>query len=310
MTELSLAFDYFCYVKSLSWLGKPREIGGLATIEREFGPNHCDLRGSWPYQSLPTLHQVQMLADNTSALSYTFVVRPDVVQHKLSSEIKRISVDFSTVNKQLKDHLACMPNGNYPWDNYSKRTKQRLSKASTKFIVRREIISFEHNALSEWQRRLSSYRNIPKISTPDANHFEGIIQLGMDKKLNVCPMTLRWKENGSLAGLFILLSGQDGSWHAHSFLVKPEAISEHGAYLLFETTVKELWGKPIWFGGAPAGANGTGVFNFKKRFSNYSLPAHIVSIDLRPKDLDRIRNETGKFNWLPDYRDPKTELSQ
>lgn len=305
----SLAFDESTYIESLTWLGQPRRIAGLAAVERVFGASHHDLRGSWPYQTLPSLDQIVQVAAECKALSYTLVVRPDVDEAKIARELVAISDRFAVTHRVLKPHLAHLPDSTPVRQGYSGRTRRRLAQADAIFFVEREAIGPSHRVLSEWQDRLAVLRQIPRVSSPDADHFESLVQAGMANRLDISAITLRWKRSGTIAGIFLLLAGSDRSWHGHSFLVEPEAIKYHGTYLLFDRTIGFLGGRPLWFGGAPAGPNGQGVFQFKERFSNASSPARIVTIDLDHQALKRVRGTVGTFPWLPNYRNPAQENS-
>ena len=305
----ALAFDQPGYVDSLSWLGQPRLIGEVAAVGRAFGETHHDLRGSWPYQTLPSKEQIAQIAAADRALSYTLVVRPDVDEGRVVGQLNAIGDQFAFTLRVLKAHLAHLPDRTPARHGYSARTRLRLAEAETIFSVEREAIGPSHRVLSEWQDSLALLRQIPRISSPDRVHFESLIQLGMTGELDIAAMTLRWKRSGVIAGIFLLLAGADQSWHGHSFLVEPEAIKNNGTYLLFDRTMTSLGDRPLWFGGAPAGPNGQGVFRFKERFSNASSPARIVSIDLDPRALDRVRSDGGTFAWLPDYRNPVHEIS-
>ncbi len=108
--------------------------------------------------------------------------------------------------------------------------------------------------------------------------------------------------------LLVGLGGAERSWHAHSLLSLPEARAEFGTYLLFAAAIDHLGTHPIWWGGQPAGANGAGVFQFKQRFANVSAPAHLLSIDLRPDALAKVRATRTGYAWLPDYRNPLDEM--
>jgi hypothetical protein len=304
-----LAFDDPAYVEGLPWLGQPRRIAGVAAVERAFGASHHDLRGSWPYQTLPSSDRIVQVAAACNALSYTLVVRPDVEEAQIALELVAISNRFAMTHRVLKPHLAHLPDRTPVRQGYSGRTRMRLAEADTIFSVEREAIGPSHLILSEWQDRLAVLRQIPRISSPDAGHFESLVQAGMTNQLDISAITLKWKRSGTIAGIFLLLAGADRSWHGHSFLVEPEAIKNHGTYLLFDRTIAFLGDRPIWFGGAPAGPKGQGVFQFKERFSNASSPARIVSIDLDPQALERVRANVGTFPWLPNYRDPAQEIS-
>lgn len=303
-----LAFDDPAYIESLSWLGQPRLIGGIAAVARAFGPSHHDLRGSWPYQSMLSFDQIAKVADTGRGLSYTIVVRPDVDGNQIERELGMIGSRFAVTHRILKKHLSHLPDSPPARQRYSGRTKLRLAEAEAIFSVEQEAIGPSHRILSEWQDRLAVLRHIPRISSPDLAHFQSLVQAGMKNLLDISAMTLRWKRSGTIAGIFLLLAGADRTWHGHSFLVEPDAIKNHGTYMLFDRTITTLGDRPIWFGGAPAGPNGQGVFNFKERFSNASSPARIVSIDLDRQALERVRAQSGTFAWLPNYRDPAVEI--
>lgn len=304
----ALAFDQARYIDSLSWLGQPRSLGEMAAIECPFGETYHDLRGSWPYQTLPPADRIAQIAAADRALTYTLVVRPDVDEGRITGQLNAIGDHFAFTHRVLKAHLAHLPDRPPARHGYSGRTRLRLAEAETIFSVEREAIGPSHRVLSEWQDDLAVLRQIPRISSPDRVHFESLIQLGMTGELDIAAMTLRWKRSGVIAGIFLLLAGADRSWHGHSFLVEPEAIKKNGTYLLFDRTMTSLGDRPLWFGGAPAGPNGQGVFHFKERFSNASSPARIVSIDLDPRALERVRSDVGTFAWLPNYRNPAHEI--
>lgn len=302
----ALGFDADAYGATLSWLGTPLRDLGISAVCRPFGNTHCDLRGSWPYQSLPSLGGLLRLQNLSSApLSYTAVIRPDVSSDVLAESLERFGEHFAVTCKVLKSHLAHLPEQPPARANYSPRTHARLALANEVFTVARETLGSCHIIMAEWQRRLKALRGIPDVSSPDTAHFEGLIAAQLPGEFETAAVTLRWRIGGALAGVFLFVSSSKGaSWHAHSFLVDPEALDRFGSYLLFDATVGLLGDRELWFGGAPAGPNGEGVFRFKQRFTNASRPAHIVSVDLATETLGKIRAQSGRFAWLPDYHDP------
>lgn len=307
----ALAFDSFAYLKTLTWLGKPLFVKPVSALSRSFGASHHDLRGSWPYQSLPSPDQITALqqAGPVRPLSYSVVVRPDLDEDKAQSALHAIGDRFPMACNVIKVHLAHLPNQVPARFGYSSRTLERIALAETVFVSCREDIGDAHAVLGEWQNQLARLRGIPSISSPDVTHFNGLIRAGRLGDLDIAPVTLRWRRDKTIAGVFLLLAGEDGTWHGHSFLVPPEALKDYGAFLLFDRAIRILGDRPIWFGGAPAGPNGQGVFRFKQRFSNASSPARIVSVDLDPPTLYRLRAKNGTHNWLPNYRNPAAELS-
>lgn len=301
------AFDHPTYVKTLSWLGKPIVTAFDAVVSRPFHSPYHDLRGSWPYQSLPGDDQIARIAQSTHALSYTFVLRPDIDETSFQTDVAKIRALFPTDVRVLKAHLGHVPDRPAARSHYSERTILRLAEAENLFRVEREPVASSCAQMSVWQDQIAVLRQIPRSSSPDATHFNGLANAEHHGYIEIAAMTLRWRKTGRLAGVFLLLCGTDGSWHGHSFLVDPEAIKNHGTYILFDQSIHQLGSQPIWFGGAPAGPNGQGVFQFKKRFSNVSRPASIVSLDLDPHGLAKVRAEFGTHAWLPDYRNPVTE---
>lgn len=106
----ALAFDSDAYGATLSWLGHPLHDLGIAAVCRLFGAGHCDLRGSWPYQSLlggEGLLRLQKL--RPTPFSYTAVIRPDICAEVLAASLKSIGDHFAIACKPLKPHLAHLP---------------------------------------------------------------------------------------------------------------------------------------------------------------------------------------------------------
>lgn len=303
------AFDHPTYVKTLSWLGKPIVTEFDAVISRPFHSLYHDLRGSWPYQSMPGVDQIARIAQSTDALSYTFVLRPDIDEKCFQTNVEKIRAVFTTDVRELKAHLGHVPDRTAARSQYSERTILRLIEAEKIFQVEREPIASSCAQLSVWQDRIAVLRQIPRTSSPDSAHFKGLATAEHSENMETAAMTLRWRRSGNLAGVFLLFRGTDGSWHAHSFLVEPEAMKSHGTHILFDQSVNQFGAQPIWFGGAPAGPSGQGVFQFKKRFSNISRPARIVSVDLDTHRLAKVRAEFGTHAWLPNYRNPAAENS-
>lgn len=303
----ALAFDADAYGATLSWLGHPLRDLGIAAVCRPFGDGHCDLRGSWPYQSLPGLEgllRLQKLCP--TPLSYTAVIRPDIGAEVLASSLKSIDDRFAMTCKPLKPHLAHLPDRRAACETYSSRTRNRLAQANEIFTVAREALGTCHMIMADWQKRLKALRGIPDQSSPDAAHFKCLIAAQLPNEFETAAVTLRWRTSGEIAGIFLFVSSSgSASWHAHSFLVAPEAIDQFGSYLLFDAALGILGAGEMWFGGAPAGPNGEGVFRFKQRFTNAFRSAHIISIDLDPKALTEVRAQSGRFAWLPDYHNPE-----
>jgi hypothetical protein len=126
---------------------------------------------------------------------------------------------------------------------------------------------------------------------------------------DIACLTLRWRKDGAACG--VLIAGFDPvhqAWHAHSALADADARMAFGMYLLFDDAIRRFRRSDVWLGGAPGGANGSGVFRFKQRFANFTAPAHILSVELDPITVKRVRRHTGIFPYLPDYRDPAIEM--
>lgn len=303
----ALAFDADVYGATLSWLGDPLHDLGIPAVCRPFGDSHFDLRGSWPYQSLPDLAALLRLQELCpTPLSYTAVIRPDIRAEVLAASLKSIGDRFAMTCKPLKPHLAHLPDRPAACETYSSRTRKRLAAANEVFTVARETLGPCHMIMADWQKRLKALRAIPDVSSPDAAHFKCLIAAELPNEFETAAVTLRWRTGGEIAGVFLFVSSTgSASWHAHSFLVDPEAIERFGSYLLFDAAVAILGAGELWFGGAPAGPNGQGVFRFKQRFTNAFRLAHIVSIDIDPEALTEVRARSGRFAWLPDYHSPE-----
>ncbi|WP_156921481.1 hypothetical protein [Desulfovibrio inopinatus] len=154
-----------------------------------------------------------------------------------------------------------------------------------------------------WQSRLKKLRSIHEFSSPDEHHFARLITTFGDHPESTACFALRRRDTGTLAGVFLFFSDIGGqSWHAHSFLVDEHVMKDFGTYLLFDQAIHFFGDKEVWFGGAPSGANGDGVFTFKKKFANSSRHAHILCVDLHEAELTKIRQTCMTSSWLPNYR--------
>jgi len=306
----SLFFDTSDYLDTLGWLGTAVHSSHGSTILRPATPDLKDARGSWPYQSPPSSTLLTSLAHEKLALNLTAVIRPDISERALESALHAPRKQFALTLRPLKDHLCHKAARPPARDSYSARTLRRLDEAGRIFTVQREVFDRSHLTIALWQERIRLRRNVPHISSPDAAHFAALAELPTPVKDAMACITLRRRKGGTLAGIFLTMQDTaTGSWHAHSALSEEAAIREYGNYLLFDGAIEILKGQDLWFGGAPGGANGAGVFRFKQRFANHSAPAHIISVDLDSKRLDSLRAEYGCFDFLPNYRDPRAELA-
>ncbi|MBD3770982.1 MAG: hypothetical protein IE925_12625 [Rhodobacterales bacterium] len=305
----ALFFDHPGYLDTLTWLGTPVHLPAGSAVLRPAAPDLQDARGSWPYQSPPSAGLLTALAQQGNALNLTAVIRPDISVWALQSSLQAVRETFALTVSPLKDHLCHSATRPAARETYSARTLRRLDEARRTFTVQREVFGPSHLVIAQWQERIRQRRNVPHISSPDAAHFTALANLPLRMKEGLACITLRRRQGGALAGIFLAMEdAETGNWHAHSALSEEAAIAEFGNYLLFDGAIDILKGQDLWFGGAPGGANGAGVFRFKQRFSNHAAPAHIVSVDLDSISLDRLRAERGHFDFLPDYRDPRAEL--
>ncbi len=303
-----LLFDTHRYFEQLGWLGRNIDLPAGSALIRRFGELRWDARGSWPYQSLPSIELLQALRElpDFSPLTFTSVIRPDSDTEDLHSSLQVIGEHFNAEFRELKVHLAHDPAFPPAWEKYSRRTRTRLKHAETVFCVEREALNPEHAEMAKWQCRLKKLRAISDSSSPDPKHFAGLIEaFGGRNGMNAC-IALRRRCSGALAGVFLFFPDLAGrSWHAHSFLVDDSALPDFGSYLLFDGALKLLGDRTIWFGGAPSTTNGNGVFVFKQRFANCTGQAHIISVDLDENELAKVRSSHKTFSWLPNYRAPE-----
>ena len=303
-----MLFDDAGYMATLNWIGDPVSRNTGAYLARRIpGSPHWDARGSWPYQSAPdpeALHAMAARPDEVSGrrapLTWTGVIRPD------RSLPEAPGAGLSTHVRPLKSHLWHDPGATPAGANYSARTRRRLRHAGSVFDVRMRAFRDQWLAMSVWQDRLARRRNIPTVSSPDAAHFRGISRL----QPGLTCIELRDRADGRLrGGLLFAFASDTGAWHAHSCLVDEGVREAFGSFLLYDTALERLGGRPIYWGGQPSGANGAGVFRFKQRFSNASAMAYLMSIDIARRELERLRASRPAYAWVPDYRNPGDELA-
>ncbi|MTW23241.1 hypothetical protein [Allochromatium palmeri] len=308
--------DSPAYFRTLGWLGKTSTTGEAAWLERPLPWGDWDARGSWPYQSLPSETLLQRLYEAEAAngqrlLTWTGVIRPDQGLAKdVNDRLKRLASHCASCWRPLKEHLGHVPDRPSARQHYSARTRRRLREAQRQLQVELEPLSEQHRCIATWQEALRRLRGIPRASSPDAAHFEGLIQLATEYPTALPTITLRHRSDGTLGGLCLAVqdASDSPSWHLHSLFCDARARKSFGAYTLFDTAI-ECWGaEPIWWGGQPATAEGVGIWRFKQRFSNASAPAHLLCLELDPTRLREIRASRPLYAWLPDYRDPVLEL--
>lgn len=300
-----LAFETAHYFDTLRWLGCGIETPHGSVLSRRFEVADWDARGSWPYQAFPSALLLEDLrhAPGRAPLTYTTVVRPDMGPDTAAAALAEIRRRFTAECRMLKPHLGHRPDLPHCRCRYSRRTRRRLDHAARLFTLERGTLTREHAVLSRWQDRVKARRSIDEASSPDAGHFAGLIAAFANRPDEVACITLRWRKTGEMAGAFLFFADIGGSsWHAHSFLVDDAARAEFGTFCLFDAALDLLGDRELWFGGAPSGENGTGVFAFKQRFSNTSAEARILCVDLNEPALRRVRAASGVFSWLPNYR--------
>jgi hypothetical protein len=297
-------FDTSSYVSALGWLGVPVRFSNGSIVSRSLPLGLQDARGSWPYQSPPRPELLDQIIANKAAINLTVVIRPDVTR----SEIDSIVYTAPKRLQPLKDHLCHRASSAPVSATYSTRTRKRLDLAHKDLTVEREAFSAKHMVIVDWQEEVRAFRRIPRQSSPDRAHFQHLADHAPALLAQLACVTLRWRKGGALCGM--ILAGQDretGSWHAHSALSTAQARAAFGMYLLFDGFIRLLGIADIWFGGAPNGPVGGGVFRFKQRFANYMAPAHILSIDLSETGMKAMSQHFGTYPYLPNYRNPMTE---
>lgn len=303
-----LLFDTSRYIDQLGWLGRSVATPAGNVLLRRFGTFRWDARGSWPYQSVPTVEQLRAFRDlpEFTPLSFTSVIRPDTDPGASGAELEPIREQFRAEYRALKVHLGHSPARPPAREAYSRRTQQHLRHADCVFFVGREDLTVEHAVMAGWQRRVKELRSIADASSPDHAHFAGLIASFGGRNESTACIALRRHDSGALAGVFLFFSDlSKRSWHAHSFLVDAGALRDFGSYLLFDRAIEILGEQPVWFGGAPSGGNGDGVLAFKRRFANMTGQAHILSVDLNDAGLAKVRSDFRTYSWLPDYRVPE-----
>lgn len=303
-TGMAFLFNRPDYNSSLGWLGTPWHHAAGSVILRRAPLGMIDARGSWPYQSVPSARLVDALRTAHAPLTLTCVISPDTQ----AAVIKALADNPRSVVLPLKEHLCHRATDPAAWESYSARTKRRLDLAREKLVVTQEIFAPAPEIVAEWQETLRCERRIAHPSSPDLDHFRGLRDIARTSSGVAC-LTLRWRKNGAACGVF--LAGHDpvnGAWHAHSALANADARAAFGMYLLFDEATRVFRHSDLWLGGAPSGENGQGVYRFKQRFANFSAPAHILSIELDPRVVQRVREHTGTYPFLPNYRDPDIEL--
>lgn len=311
-----MILDSTAYIRTLGWLGEVVAAGDAAWIERPLPWGDRDARGSWPYQSLPSEALLQGLCEPEAmtgrrCLTWTGVIRPDAgLTMDVNARLKTLAACCPLHWRPLKEHLGHVPDRAPARQRYSARTRRRLREAHRQLRVELEPFDDRHLCLATWQEALRRLRNIPHASSPTASHFAGLARLAAQQPSALSAITLRHRTDGSLCGV-CLGAREDGdspSWHAHSLLCDAQARRAFGAYALFDAAIECFGAVPIWWGGQPATAQGSGVWLFKQRFSNLSAPAHLLSLDLDPMRLREIRARRPLYVWLPDYRAPAVEM--
>ncbi len=315
-----MILDRPAYVRTLGWLGQVVCAGDAAWIERPLPWGDWDARGSWPYQSLPSIDLLEGLSgvrqrhqgselDSRRLLTWTGVIRPDAVLDAAFED--RLAASATQSNWQwqpLKPHLCHRPDRPAARDGYSRRTRRRLHEAHQRLRVEREVLDQRHHTMARWQAQLQAARGIPQASSPDREHFMQLIALAARDPREIAVITLRHRADNVLCGLLLALHdrGEPSSWHAHSLLCDSDARRAFGAYALFDAAIEHFGAEPIWWGGQPASAEG--VWRFKQRFSNTSAPAHLMCLELDPERLQAVRLKRPGYRWLPDYRNPEVEM--
>jgi hypothetical protein len=301
---MQVLFDRPDYVNSLTWLGEPLHGPGASVIQRTAPHGLVDARGSWPYQSVPSAELIDFLRGSNNLLTLTCVISPDVP----SSSIEAFNTEVPSTIISLKEHLCHRAGGSPAWQRYSVRTRRRLTLAQQALTVTRTFDSATPAIIMNWQNKLRHHRGIPSISSPDLAHFQGLFNMARQSEDVAC-FSLRWRDSGECCGVFLAgHDGMNGAWHAHTALVNDQARATFGMYLLFDSVLRAFADSDLWLGGAPSGPNGVGVYTFKQRFANFSAPAKVLCVELDPLGVSHLRAKHGTYAFVPNYRNPATEL--
>ena len=306
--SMGILYDTPDYVRTLQWLGRSLQVGRESVLLRSAPQGLVDARGSWPYQSLPSVELIERLGHLRQPLSLTCVLSPDVSDSAIEDFHTGMPSPLVPLFVPLKTHLCHRADGMPAWQHYSARTRRRLNLAAESFVVTRKLFPDVHNVVSTWQNQLRHRRRIPTMSSPDHAHFQGLFELARRSEDVAC-FFLRWRHSGDYCGVFLACRDEmKGSWHAHTALVDDQARSAFGMYLLFDSVLKTLAGSDLWLGGAPSGPNGMGVYRFKQRFANDHATAKLLYVELNSRAANRVRAQYGTFAFTPDYRNPDVEL--
>jgi hypothetical protein len=175
--ESLFLFDKIEYFETLKWLGKSEHYAQGSLINRSLPYGMQDARGSWPYQSLPTLPFLNEVAKSQKVVNTTTVIRPDLSSDKCNHVIANIKQHYTCTLLPLKEHLCHNASLTPAREAYSSRTNKRINLAKKELSVQRETFSNNHMVIAYWQKELQQIRNIPYISSPDKAHFSLLSRL-------------------------------------------------------------------------------------------------------------------------------------
>lgn len=291
----SLVFDDLSYCYSLTHIGEPSIVSGLAypILLRSIPETGLvDGVGPWPYASVPDpaqLHCALAALRSLKLVTATLLVRPDAGADWAALGAAGVRI------VPLKPHYVLDPA--LPKPILRAKTRSNIAMARRHWVVEtlpRAQLAAVGCSLQEGlaaRGRLGSFANVP------SQHFSILANLdGIEAVVAA---------DSSGVGAVLVSARRGGETHCLHLITAPRAMRTCATHLLMATAL-ERWGQEgrVYLGGAPDGVDGRGIAQFKARWANRTDPVVLLTAILDLPAYERLSTLKGATTYFPAYRGP------
>lgn len=291
-----LAFDGAAYGAALNHVGEPVACEGWPgpVLRRPIASSdQHDLVGAWPYATPPSSPSAVANAwaamQDDRAVTFQALARPD---QTVAVETLR-EAGFAV--QPLKLHYVRRPE--LPPRPFSARTRANLSRARRTWSVTVGPLRPDRLVLlCSWHEELARRRHLTGVVALPSAHFHRLATID--------GFTALWAEDAAGPGACLLVAEESTSIHFHTIAGDERAYRTRAFYALYDEAVRCWPERTLYFGGAPDGADGPGIAQFKERFANDTVRIQMISAVLDSAACAALCVGHAATSWFPPYRAP------